>query len=344
MQFIPVLSATGQRLMPCHAARARQLIRQGKASKRHDRGIVYLVLTERETGETRPIAVGIDPGSKKEAYTIRSEKHTFLNVQADAVSWVKEHVETRRNMRRLRRHRKTPCRANRQNRARGGIPPSTRARWGWKVRIVRWLARYYPITTIVIEDVAAVTKPGRRRWNEVFSPLAVGKHWCYEELDRIAPVQPIPAHYTKALRDQVGLVKSRDKTSDRWDAHCVDSFVLASYAVGGSSRPEHIQMLYLVPLRFHRRQLHRLQPEKGGIRKPYGGTISMGVKRGSWVDHGKYGITYVGGTTNSCISLHQMQTGKRLTQHARVKDCRVLCTASWRVRSSGLKQGAHPPL
>jgi hypothetical protein len=92
MVFIPVLSATGERLMPCHAARARQLIRQGKAVKRHDRGIAYIVLTERETGETQPVAVGIDPGSKKEAYTVQSEQHSFLHIQADAVTWVKEHI------------------------------------------------------------------------------------------------------------------------------------------------------------------------------------------------------------------------------------------------------------
>jgi hypothetical protein len=71
MHYLPVLSATGERLMPTHAARARHLIRQGKALKRHDRGIVYLVLTERRTGQTQPVAVGIDPGSKKEAYVRR---------------------------------------------------------------------------------------------------------------------------------------------------------------------------------------------------------------------------------------------------------------------------------
>lgn len=318
--------------MPCHAARARQLIRQGKAVKRHDRSLVYLVLTERQMGETQPIAVGIDPGSKKEAYTVQSKQHTFLNIQADAVTWVKQHVETRRNMRRVRRYRKTPCRANRQNRARGGIPPSTRSRWGWKVRIVRWLARYYPITTIVIEDVAAITKSGKRRWNESFSPLAVGKAWCYEELERLAPVQPTPAHYTRPLREQAHLTKSRDKISDRWDAHCVDSFVLASYAVGGPSKPEQTKVLYLTPLRFHRRQLHRLQGEKGRKRKSYGGTISMGLKRGSWVRHPKWGIAYVGGTLNGRISLHRMQDGKRLVQNAKVEDCLLLCTASWRTR------------
>jgi hypothetical protein len=90
--------------------------------------------------------------------------------------------------------------------------------------------------------------------------------------------------------------------------------------------------LYLVPLRFHRRQLHRLQPERGGIRKPYGGTISLGLKRGAWVRHRKYGIVYVGGTTGGRVSLPAMQDGKRLTKAAKVTDCQVLCIASWRVR------------
>ena len=318
--------------MPCHAARARQLLRQSKAVKRFDRGICYLVLTERAEGATQSVALGIDPGSKKEAFTLQSKHHTFLNLQADAVSWVKQHIQTRRNMRRVRRYRKTPCRANRQNRARGGMPPSSRARWGWKVRIVRWLARYYPIASIVIEDLAAVTKPGQRRWNEAFSPLAVGKAWCYTELETVAPVLTVAGHHTRALRNQAGLNKSHNKLSDAWDAHCVDSFVLASYAVGGSCKPEQTNIVYLAPLRFHRRQLHRLQPEKGGMRKPYGGTISLGLKRGSWVRHPRWGVVYVGGTLNGRISLHDMRTGKRVTQNARVSDCEVLCTASWRTR------------
>jgi hypothetical protein len=116
-------------------------------------------------------------------------------------------------MRRVRRYRNTPCRANRQNRARGGIPPSTKARWGWKVRLANWLARYYPV-------------------------------------------------------------------------------------------------------------------EK------------MGIKRGSWVRHPKWGIVYVGGTYKGRISLHAMQTGKRLTQRVKVEDCQVLTTATWRIRTAERNVGA----
>jgi hypothetical protein len=134
LKYVPVLSSTGERLMPCHAARARELVRKGRAVRRFDRGLFYIQLSDRETGETQPIAVGIDPGSKKEAITVKSESHTYLNIQADAVTWVKEHVEIRRNMRRVRRYRKTPyrkCRPNRQvNQVK--LPPSTKSRWGWK--------------------------------------------------------------------------------------------------------------------------------------------------------------------------------------------------------------------
>ena len=331
--------------MPCHAARARQLVRQGKAIKRHDRGLVYLQLTRRTAGATQPIACGIDPGSKKEGLVVQSKTHTFLNLQADAVTWVSEAVQTRRQMRRLRRSRKAPHRPYRPNRLAGQtrLPPSTRARWGLKVRLVRWLARYYPLTVIVIEDVAAPTRPGKRRWNASFSPLEVGKQWCYRQLETIAAVQTVPGYVTKALREEAGLHKSSRKVSDAWNAHCVDAFVLATAAVGGPAHPTSRQMLYLVPLRFHRRQLHRFQAEKGGLRKPYGGTLSLGLKRGAWVRHPRWGLAYVGGTTNGRISLHDMQTGKRLTQNAHVSDCRVLCTASWRMRAeSRLKQSAPP--
>jgi hypothetical protein len=98
--------------MPCHPARARQLVREGKAVRRFRKGIFYIRLTQKRPPEKRKVqavVVGIDPGSKKEGFTVKSEAHTYLNVQADAVTWVKDRIKTRREMRRGRRFRKTPC-------------------------------------------------------------------------------------------------------------------------------------------------------------------------------------------------------------------------------------------
>ena len=327
--------------MPCHAARARELIRAGKAIRRFDRGLFYIKLTEREDGDIQTIAVGIDPGSKKEAYSIKSASHTYLNIQADAVTWVKEAEKVSSAMRRARRFRKTPYRQMRTNRHQGRfrITPSTRARWGWKLRLCNWVSCYYPIEVFIVEDIAAVTKKGKRKWNKSFSPLEVGKTWFYSELSKIGKVRTLQGFETKEERDKFGLKKSKQKLSDNFEAHCVDSWCLANWYVGGHTTPDNKAMLYIVPLRFHRRQLHMLQPAIGGTRRRHGGTMSMGFKRGSWVKHSKYGICYIGGTTGKIVSLHEMQTGNRI---ARVKPATLqfLTRSSWRIR----KIEGHSPL
>jgi hypothetical protein len=339
-QFVPVVSTSGKRLMPTSNKKADRLIRQGRALRRFDRGLFHIQLTDRADGYTQPLAVGIDPGSKKEAITVKSTAHTYLNIQADAVTWVKEAEATRTTMRRARRGRKTPYRPMRTNRRQRQfkLPPSTRARWGWKLRLVNWLCRYYPITAFVVEDIQAVTKPGKRRWNQSFSPLEVGKQWFYQHLRQRGSVELIKGHETAEARYALGLKKAKQKLSDAFEAHCVDSWVLANLWVGGHRAPDNTAMLYIVPLRFHRRQLHLLQPAPGGVRRRYGGMNSLGFKRGSWVSHPRYSVCYVGGTTGNMISLHELQTGKRI---AKVKPAtlQLLTRSSWRIR----KEASHSP-
>ena len=333
-KFVPVLSKTGKKLMPTDNRKANKLIASHRAVRRFDRGLFYIQLIDREDGYTQPIAVGIDPGSKKEALTVKSEAHTYLNVQADAVTWVKEAEETSTTMRRSRRSRKTPYRQMRVNRNQGKsrLPPSTRARWGWKLRLCNWFAHYYPITIFVVEDIVAATKKGKCRWNKSFSPLEVGKQWFYEQLGKWGEVKTLKGYETKIERDKLGLKKSKQKLSDQFAAHCVDSWVLANWWIGGHIEVDNEAMLYIVPLRLHRRQLHRLQPEAGGVRKSYGSTQSLGLKRGCWIKHVKYGLSYVGGNLKGRLSLHSLQNGKRVTQSAAPEDCQFLTFASWRIR------------
>lgn len=328
--------------MPCHPARARELIKKGKAIRRFDRGLFYIKLTQREDGEVQKIAAGIDPGSKKEAVTLKSRDHTFLNIQADAVTWVGEAEETSTMMRKNRRYRKTPYRKMRVNRSQGKIrlPSSTRARWQWKLRLINWLARYYPIRTFVVEDIAAKTRKGKgSKWNKSFSPLEVGKDWFYYQLGKIAGVELKQGYETAAERDRLSLKKTKSKLSDKFEAHCVDSWTLANMEVGGHDKPDNVKILYIAPLRFHRRQLHALQFTKGGKRRPYGGSLSLGFKRGSWVKHPKYGLCYVGGGSAGLISLHSPQTSTRIAK-AKPTTLTFLCTASWRIR----KENAHSPV
>lgn len=334
MLYVPVVSLTGAPLMPCHPARARELVRRGQALRRFQAGHFYLRLTERDAGVCQDVVVGIDPGSKKEGYCVKSEARTFLNIQADAVTHVKDAVADRREARRSRRYRKTPCRAPRLNRAHGGIAPSTKARWGAKLRVLDILRARYPLMEAVVEDVKARTRKGveNRRWNASFSPLEVGKHWFYDEVRARMSLRTVAGHETAAMRKALGLSKTSNKMAEVFEAHCVDAWVLAHHAVGGSPVPDNRRLVLMSPIRLHRRELHRRQPAQGGVRGPYGGTRSLGFTRGSLVAHRKYGVAYVGGTIKDRISLHERASGKRLCQNARPAECLFLTYNTWRTR------------
>ena len=78
-------------------------------------------------------------------------------------------------------------------------------------------------------------------------------------------------------------------------------------------------------------------PGKGGYRRPYGGSMSQGFKRGSIVKHIKKGFCYVGGENidKKQVSLHSIQTGKRFTQSAKPADLIFRAYSSWRISSGG---------
>jgi hypothetical protein len=357
--FVPVVDKDNKPLMPTKPSRARRWIKSGKATPFWKKGIFCVRLNVEPKGrKTQEIAVGIDPGSKKEAFTVKSEIHTYLNIQTDAVTWVKDAVKTRREMRRGRRFRKTPCRQPRFNRTKGGLAPSTKVRWQWKLRVCRWLKSMFPITDFVVEDIAATTKKGKRRWNTSFSPLEVGKRWFYTELvvacgrlgvtiattqgtakpsaGKLSNVHTLKGYETKECRLRLGLKKSSNKLSNDFSSHCVDSWVLANWFIGGHIEPDNKEILFVTPLRLHRRQLHALQPSYGGIRRPYGGTRSEGFKRGAYVKHPKYGVCFVGGASKGRISLHSLASGKRLMQNALPKECKFLTYASFRIEGTVL--------
>ncbi|MBD0345828.1 MAG: RRXRR domain-containing protein [Coleofasciculus sp. Co-bin14] len=342
MQYTPVFDSQNTILMPTKTQRAIRWVESGKATPFYKRGVWCIRLNvEPSARNYQPIAVGIDPGSKREGFSVKSKAHTYLNVQTHAVDWVGDAVETRRNMRRARRFRKTPCRQNRSNRLRNHVllPPSTKARWQWKLRICWWLVKLFRVTDYCVEDIKARTWNNGRKWNVSFSPLEVGKKWFYDQLRQIGQLEIKSGMDTKQMRDTLGLKKTKNKLADTFNAHCVDSWVLANSITGGHLQLDNTQLLTIVPLRFHRRQLHRLEHAAGHVRPRYGGTLSNGFKRGSLVKHLKYGLAYVGGYMEKptkknphrqVISLHCPYTGKRLTQNAVREDLKFLSFNSWR--------------
>jgi hypothetical protein len=147
-------------LMPTTPARARRWIRSGKATHFWKGGMFCVRLNvEPSAREQQPVAVGIDPGSKREGIVVAPASHTYLNLQAEARAGVKEAEKESTRMRRTRRRRKTPCRKPRQNSkwSEKRLPPSTRARWHWKLRLAVWLCQLFPVSVFVVEDIKATT-------------------------------------------------------------------------------------------------------------------------------------------------------------------------------------------
>ena len=219
--FVPVMDRDGKTpLMPTTPSRARRWIKSGEATPFFKKGVFCIRLNRAPSGRgTQPIAATADPGSKREGFTVKSRTHTYLNVHAEAVTWVKDAVKTRSEMRRGRRFRKTPCRkpgpAGTMMGAEKRMLPSTKARWGWKLRVFHWLSALFPVTDIGVEDIQAATRKGKRKWNVSFSPLQVGKDWFYEEIRRMGVTLHLWAGFeTKGLRDRLGLKKTGRKLAE----------------------------------------------------------------------------------------------------------------------------------
>src|SRR5450759_4413153 len=270
---IPVVDTRGVALMPCTPAKARHLLKSGKARpKRNKLGLFYVQLSYQQEPDNQALVVGIDPGSKFEGFSVVGSRETVTNLMVEAPTHVKDAVAIKRTMRRARRFRKwrRPKRSDNRLTGKKRLPPSTRSRWEAKARVVRHLLTVLPLTDAVVEDVQAVTRVGKGgKWNHAFSPVQVGKEHLYRRLGEMGlTLHLCQGWQTKEWRDAHGLKKSTSKSKQSFDSHAVDGWVLAA-SVSGASHPTCTRLWYVVPAVLHRRQLHRLQASKGGERKPY---------------------------------------------------------------------------
>lgn len=145
---VPVVDCRAMPLMPCLPAKARMLIKTGKAKpKRNKLGLFYIQLNYEQEPDHQNLVIGIDPGSQFEGYSVVGTRDTVINLMAEAPTHVKKAVETRRMMRRARRFRKW-------RRPKGSIIASSgksalhhQQRVVGKPKLVLWLsyAKYCPL-------------------------------------------------------------------------------------------------------------------------------------------------------------------------------------------------------
>jgi hypothetical protein len=231
-------------------------------------------------------------------------------------------IETRRRMRRARRYRKTPRRAKRFNnrcRPKGWLAPSQKAKVDFRIKIVDELRRLYPINRFVVEDVRF--DHYRKRGGKSFSTVEIGKTKFYKHLRSLGNLILYTGAETAERRKKLGLPKNSRKSALKWDAHASDAIAIG-YAETGCQHPSPPEFWVWKRFQIARRQLHRLEPSKGGVRRRYGGSSSIPPFKKGDVVAWRGRLFRVGGFTGKHISLHAFTLkNERVTQKARSADC-----------------------
>jgi 5-methylcytosine-specific restriction endonuclease McrA len=216
-----VVDADGQPLLPTHPARARRLLRDGKA-KLYQMLPYTIQLIRCIENAVSELTIGIDDGAKEVGIAVVNEA-THKLVFAGTIKLrqdVRRKMQQRAAYRRSRRSRKLRHRKARFNRRKvqGWLPPTIRQKKDSIVRVVRDLQRILPISKAVVEQGMFDT-----------ASLAAGQQL-------VGSAYQIPDYEGRNFREKVlwrdGYQCQRCGNSDRLQAHHIHH-----KAHGGTNTP-----------------------------------------------------------------------------------------------------------
>ncbi|WP_407838605.1 RNA-guided endonuclease IscB [Streptomyces sp. DSM 116496] len=191
-----VLAKGGEPLMPCHPARARELLRSGRAAlARRAPFTIRLRDRTREGSTVTGVHVRLDPGSKATGIAVTDELHRIGPEGRTSVArrglitielrhrgqQIHNGMLRRAGYRRRRRSSNLRYRAPRSDNRRrppGWLPPSTQHRVDSTMSLVTKLCRYAPVVEIHVEQVAfdttALARAGQSGVRENLGPTLAG--------------------------------------------------------------------------------------------------------------------------------------------------------------------------
>lgn len=273
MVSVAVVSNQGKPLSPTNWRKAKRLLKAKKAVlKTNKLGIKYLQMTSNVGTIVQPLVLASDPGSRYDGIAVGSSNFINLTGMISLPKTVAKKKAIQREMRRARRFRNTPQREKRFNnriRPKGWIAPSQKAKVDFRLLVIKELCKIYPINTFIVEDVKF--NHYKKRWGKFFSTVEIGKTYLFDELSKIGTVIKYSGEQTKEALRKYKLPKIYAKAEFVKESHANDCVaMLCSYF--DRKIPDNTSLYCWKRYEFYRRQLHKREPSKGGIRERYGGS------------------------------------------------------------------------
>ena len=248
-------------LMPMKIHRAYQYVREGKAKWRFNNKLKvrYIILLEEPSNtNTQPIHLGIDPGSHFDGFSVVSEYLHHNNYELIHNKGVKKRMDKRRMYRRLRRSklRHRPIRFD--TRTAEKLVPTIQAMVEYRKWMIRYILNLYPINKVIIEDVAF--DHSRSRNGKYFSLAEIGKNALYDFIrSKSLELETYYGNMTKNIRIKIfgSDLKVKDKDSKVFEAHCIDSFSLASIGIDATINILNKRTIFIEKIWYVRKELHQ---------------------------------------------------------------------------------------
>ena len=156
--MVYVIAKSGKPLMPCKEAKARHLLRDGKARVvRREPFTIQLLYDCQE--KTQDVVLGVDAGSKYIGLSASTEKQELYASEVELRTDITNLLSTRKQLRKSRRNRKTRYRKARflnrvRTKKKGWLPPSIINRIDAHIKVIENVMKILPITKVIIETAS----------------------------------------------------------------------------------------------------------------------------------------------------------------------------------------------
>ena len=224
--------------MPMKASRVSKILKSGKGKIRYDRKLKlhYLELFYKPSGEKfQTMRLGVDPGSCFDGFSIVSQETHHENYELiqrpkkgkNSIQTFKKRQAMNRRIRRSRLwHRVIRFLKRTSNK----LAPTIKANNDFRKWLVGKICCYYPISEVELEDVRF--NHAENTNGKSFSHVELGKKDMEHFFRNTMKLQLTltggyeTSRYRKDLNGGID-VKVKKKDSKEFNAHCIDSYVLA---------------------------------------------------------------------------------------------------------------------